>query len=140
MVRLCVQLFVGGLMSCLRYLCLLAYSGFQHILLCVFALFCSSSCVNRVAGFSGLSINMPFHCSLAFIYKVVVNTYTIIKMRTITCHVWNSGPFLWQAHKGDGVKHVNGILTFILLVFDLQRQYRYMYKKKKKKNANLNLQ
>ena len=26
------MLFVAGLMSCLRYLCLLAYSGVQHIL------------------------------------------------------------------------------------------------------------
>jgi hypothetical protein len=30
---------VGGLMSYLRYLCLFAYSGVQHILCCVFVLF-----------------------------------------------------------------------------------------------------
>ena len=35
-VRLYLQLFVGGLMSYLPYLCLLAYSGVQHILCCVF--------------------------------------------------------------------------------------------------------
>jgi hypothetical protein len=34
-----LQLFVGGLMSSLRCLCLLAHSGFQHTLCCVFALF-----------------------------------------------------------------------------------------------------
>ena len=38
-VRLYFQLFVGVFMSYLRYLCLLAYSGFQHILCCVFVLF-----------------------------------------------------------------------------------------------------
>jgi len=37
-VRPYLQLFVGALMSYLRYLCLLAYSGIQHILCCVFAL------------------------------------------------------------------------------------------------------
>ena len=30
-----LPLFVGGLMSYLRYLCLFAYSGIQHILCCV---------------------------------------------------------------------------------------------------------
>ena len=34
-----ILLFVGGLMSYLRYLCVLAYSGVQHILGCVFVLF-----------------------------------------------------------------------------------------------------
>ena len=33
---------LGGLMPYLRYLCLLAYSGVQHILRCVFDLFSSS--------------------------------------------------------------------------------------------------
>ena len=31
-----LQLFVGGFMFYLRYLCLFAYSGVQHILCCVF--------------------------------------------------------------------------------------------------------
>jgi hypothetical protein len=35
-VRLYLQLFVGGLMSYLRYLCLFVHSGIQHILCCVF--------------------------------------------------------------------------------------------------------
>ena len=38
-VRPYLQLFVGGFMSYLRYLCLLAHSGVQHILCCVFAVF-----------------------------------------------------------------------------------------------------
>jgi hypothetical protein len=39
-----LHLFVGGFMPYLRYLCLFAYSGIQHILLC--CLLCScSSCV-----------------------------------------------------------------------------------------------
>jgi hypothetical protein len=43
-------------MSYLRYMCLFAYSGVQHILCCrVFVLF-SSSCVTYVVSFSGLSI------------------------------------------------------------------------------------
>ena len=38
-VRLYTWLFVGGWMSYLRYLCLIAHSGVQHILCCVFVLF-----------------------------------------------------------------------------------------------------
>jgi hypothetical protein len=61
-VRLYLQLFVGGLMSYLRYLCLFVYSGIQHILCCVVFLLCfSSSCVPFVASFSGLSFfDCPF--------------------------------------------------------------------------------
>ena len=40
-------------MSYLRYLCLFAHSGVQHILCCVFVCF-SSSCVPYIASFSGL--------------------------------------------------------------------------------------
>jgi hypothetical protein len=39
LVRLYLQLFVGGSMSYLRYLCLFVHSVVQHILCCVFALF-----------------------------------------------------------------------------------------------------
>ena len=56
------SLFVGELVSYLRYLCLFAYSGVQHILCCVFlrlvytmlpvSLCFSSSCVHYVASFS----------------------------------------------------------------------------------------
>jgi len=42
-------------MSYLRYLCLLAHSGVQHILCCVFGCF-SSFCVPYVASFSGFLI------------------------------------------------------------------------------------
>ena len=55
-VRVYLQLFVGGLMSYLRYLCLFAFSGVQYIVLCF-----SSSCVPYVASFSGLSnFDCPF--------------------------------------------------------------------------------
>ena len=44
-VRIYLQLFVGGLMSYLRYLCLFAHSGVQHILCCVFVLFFFVLCI-----------------------------------------------------------------------------------------------
>ena len=47
-VPLYLQLFVGGLMSQLRYLCLFAHSGVQHILCCVlvflFFVLCTLCC------------------------------------------------------------------------------------------------
>ena len=56
-VRVCLQLFIGGIMSYLRCLWLLAYRGVQHILCCGFIL----HCVPCVANFSGLSIfEWPF--------------------------------------------------------------------------------
>jgi hypothetical protein len=48
LVRLYLQLFVGGLRSYLRYLCLLAYSGFQQSYCAVFLLCFSSSCIPYV--------------------------------------------------------------------------------------------
>jgi hypothetical protein len=72
-------------MSYLRYLCLFAYSGVQHILCCVlvvclclvhsgvqhilccvfcFVCICVVSCVSNVASFSGLSI---FDCPLGIL-------------------------------------------------------------------------
>ena len=67
-VRLYLKLFVGGLMSYLCYLCLLAHSGVQHILCCVF-LFCLSSSVYPCVA---VSLKCPFLIapwySLSFIY------------------------------------------------------------------------
>ena len=55
-------LFVGGLLSYLRYLCLLAYCDVQHILCCVFVLFFFVLCTaSYVASFSRLPISdCPF--------------------------------------------------------------------------------
>ena len=62
-------------MSYLRYLCLLVYSGVQHILCCVCVWFCSS-CVSYVASFSGLFL---FCLSPSFLlYIVVSNTYCVV--------------------------------------------------------------
>jgi hypothetical protein len=50
-----IQLFVVGLMSYLRYVCLLAHSGVQHILCRVFALLffvlCTLCCFSRLSIF-----------------------------------------------------------------------------------------
>jgi hypothetical protein len=60
-VRLYLQLFVGGIMSYLRYLCLFVHTGVQHILCCIFLLFLLVLCTPYVASFSGLSIfDCPF--------------------------------------------------------------------------------
>jgi hypothetical protein len=60
-VLLYLQLFVGGLMSYLRHLCLVAYIGVQHI-------FCfSSSYVPYVSSFSDCLFVIALWYSLAFI-------------------------------------------------------------------------
>lgn len=71
-----LQLFVGGLISYLRYLCLLAYSGIQHILCCVvcFARPRLVSSVPNVASFCGMSIlDCPFGLSnVYFTFTILV--------------------------------------------------------------------
>jgi hypothetical protein len=65
-VRLYLQLLVGWLMSYLRYLCLLAHSGVQHILCCVFI------CLRLVFAMLPVSLNCPFivpSVSLKFINR-----------------------------------------------------------------------
>ena len=60
LVRLYLHLFVGGRMSYLRYLCLFAHSGVQHILCCVFVLFSLVLfSLVYVASFSGFSLFDP---------------------------------------------------------------------------------
>ena len=62
-----LQLFAEGLMSYLRYVCLFAHSGVQHIL-CLF-LFCfSSSCVPYVASFSYLCFFLIAPSVLSVVY------------------------------------------------------------------------
>ena len=55
-------LFVGGLMSHLRYLCLFVYSGVQQILCCVFFFF-----FRLVYHMLSVSLDYPFWYSLTFI-------------------------------------------------------------------------
>jgi hypothetical protein len=77
-VRLYLHLFVGGIMSYLFYLCLLAYSGVQHILCCLFCfLLCfSSSYVPYVASFYGLPIfNCPSVISNVCVSSNYENSY-----------------------------------------------------------------
>ena len=57
-VRLHFPLFVGWLMSYLRYLCLFGYSGVQHVLCCGFVLFVFVLCLvyPNVSSFCEFSI------------------------------------------------------------------------------------
>ena len=65
-VRLYLQLFVGGFMPYLRYLCLSPHSGVQHTLCSVlcFVCLCLVSCVPNIASFSGLYI---LYCPFGFL-------------------------------------------------------------------------
>jgi hypothetical protein len=73
-VRLYLQLFVGGLMSYSRYLCLFVVSNTYCVL---FLFYFSSTCVPYVVSFSGLSIliapfifsDVYFQCALCFLWK-----------------------------------------------------------------------
>jgi len=62
-VRHYLQLFVGGFMSYLRYLCLFVDSGVQRILCCVFVLFVFVLCF--VYSMLPVSVDYPFLIALS---------------------------------------------------------------------------
>jgi len=70
MVRLYLQLFVGGRMSYFRYLCLLTNNGAQHILCCifVFVFLCLVSSVLPV------SLDCPFFIELSVFSNIYFMT------------------------------------------------------------------
>jgi hypothetical protein len=73
-VRLCYQLSVGGLMSYLRYLCLLAHSGVQVILYCASCF----GCLSLVFPILSVSLDCPFLIDPS----VLCNVYLIVLAHT----------------------------------------------------------
>ena len=80
-----LQLFVGWLMSYLRYMCLFVYSDVQHILCCVFCFVCLRlvSRVTNVASFSGLSLSTVV-CRLA---HVLFTLYVFVCVQRCPTHI-----------------------------------------------------
>ena len=74
-VRLYLWLCVGGPISYLRYLCLFAYSGVQHIMCCVFALFFFVLYYLCYQFLWIVRFWLPFRYSLAFISHPGVKSY-----------------------------------------------------------------
>ena len=66
-VPLCLQLFAGELVSYLQYISLLALSGVQHILCCVFALFVFVLCALCCGFLWIVHLLLPLRYSLTFI-------------------------------------------------------------------------
>ena len=74
-VRLYLQLFVGGLMSYLHYLCLLSSIGVQHILCCIFVLSFFVLCTLCYQFLWIVHFLRHFRYSLTFIIYVYILTY-----------------------------------------------------------------
>jgi hypothetical protein len=58
-----LQLFVGGVMSCLRHLCLLVYNGVEHILCSVFCFICL-----RLVVCASFSVLVILDCPVSNVY------------------------------------------------------------------------
>jgi hypothetical protein len=82
-VRHYLQLFVGGLISYLRYLCLFAYSDIQHILCCVFVLFSFVFVYPMLPVSLDCKFWLPLRYSLTFIYLV----YPMLPV-SLDCKFW----------------------------------------------------
>ena len=79
------QLFVGGLMSYLCYLCLFVYSGVQHILCCVYALFvfvlCTKCCQFLWIVHSWFSISfLNVHFIKYFHFTIAIQPFQLSNM------------------------------------------------------------
>ena len=81
-VRLYLQLFVGGLMSYLRYLCLFVYIGVQHILCCVFVLFSFTTCKFLWI----VDFWLPLRCSLTLIIIEIQGVGKVMSLFGIQHH------------------------------------------------------
>ena len=71
-----------GLMSYLRYLCLLVYSGVQHILSCVFVSFFFVLCTLNCQFLWIVQFGLPLRYSQTFIYS----TFKLIKLHIYHHH------------------------------------------------------
>ena len=69
-VRFCLRLFVVGFMSCLCYLRLLAHSGVQHLLCCVFCFVC----LRLVYPILPVSLNCPILIAPSILYNIYLLT------------------------------------------------------------------
>jgi hypothetical protein len=103
-VRHYLRLFVRGLMSYLRYLCLFAHSGVQHILRCAFLFCLFSSCVLCMQYCQFLWIS---HSWLSPSVFSNVNWYALSICdlgRSVTCFInmW-SRPFSYKPRGNPGV-------------------------------------
>jgi len=74
-VLLYLQLFVGGSISYLRYLCLLTYSGVQHILCCVFCFVLSYLCLNSEKAIFLSMLPVSLECPFLIVPSVFSNVY-----------------------------------------------------------------
>jgi hypothetical protein len=108
LVRLYLSLFVGWIMSYLRYLCLLAQSGVQHILCCVFVLFFFALCTQFCQLLWIVYLfSLPLRYSLTF----------ILVLCALCCQ------FLWIVHFWLPLRYS---LTFILVLCALCCQFLWI--------------
>jgi len=80
------QLFEVGLMSYLRYLCLFAYSGVQHIFWCVFVLFVFVLCTLMLP----VSLDCPFLIAPSVFSNVYLQRIHAINSRMRRCQMLKS--------------------------------------------------
>jgi hypothetical protein len=79
------QLFVGGLMSYLRYICLFAYSGLQHIVFYVFH--------RLVYPMLPVSLDCPFLIAHSKIWEILA--------MTLWMHLWVISINVWENQRGQ---------------------------------------
>ena len=98
-VRLCLQLFVGGFMSYLRYLCLFVHSGVQHILCCVFVFYC----LRLVYPMLPVSLDCPFLIAPSVFSNVYLLTLKKLYSPKSTCWWLNKNRYCISGYFREGI-------------------------------------
>ena len=92
---------VGGIIFCLRCLCLFGYSGFQHILCCVFALFVCVLCTLYCQFLWIVHFCLALRYSLTFIKEVLLIDilFQISQITLDTINIYILVPVIMQQEK-----------------------------------------
>jgi hypothetical protein len=128
--RVHLQLFVGGVMSYSRYLCLLAHSGVQHIVCCVFVLYVFVLCTLGVYIYQFIPDSTA--CSsyqglidrgLLLARKLLNQGFLLVKMKALlemlygphhnlVNHYGILWPWISSVHHGQNLVQLSSFMTY----------------------------
>ena len=123
-VRRYLQLFVWGLISYLRYLYLVANSGVQHILCCVFVLFVFVLCTIWCQCLWIVHWWLSFRCSPTFIQKSKsgywFDTNQMYIIKNVTCSRHGKNSFLqWSI---ASIAELTLLFSFVFVIVYLKHK------------------
>ena len=119
-------MFVGGLMSYLRYLCLLTHSGVQHISCCAFVLFFFVFLFSMFPFSWGFPFWVPLQYSLMFIYTGESSRFVVFSREGSVycqiCRIQLQSKFFNVSCRNNDIKSMS---MLFLAIYTSQQKKRY---------------